>query len=52
MDHFLRFLNEKLRNFPMHVEIGYNKTADWCIYIYKQGCTDRYPNSKKSGNDA
>ena len=22
----------------MHLEIGYNKVTDWCIYIYKHGC--------------
>lgn len=36
----------------MHLEIGYNKTVDWCIYIYKQGCADKYPDSQKNGNDA
>lgn len=49
---FLRFLNEKCRDFPMHAEIGYNKITDWCIYIYKKGCADDYPNSEKSGKDA
>lgn len=52
MQDFLKFLNEKLNNFPMHVNMGYNKTTDWCIYIYKKGCADDYPNSKRNGNDA
>ena len=34
---FLKFLNEKLRDFPMHVDIGYSKTWDWMIYIFKKG---------------
>ena len=52
MNDFLKFLDEKLKYFPMHVEIGYNKICDWTIYIYKQGCADDYPKSPKSGNDA
>ena len=52
MSDFMKFLDEKLKDFPMHVEIEYNKTCDWGIYIYKKGCTSDYPNSKKSGDDA
>lgn len=52
MSDFLKFLNEKLKNFPMHVEIGYSKICDWTIYIYKQGLADDYPKSPKRGNDA
>lgn len=52
MSDFLKFLNEKLKYFPMHVEIGYNKTCDWIIYIYKRGCADDYTKSKRNGNDA
>lgn len=35
----------------MHVEITYNKTCDWGIYIYKKGCTSDYPDSWKDGDD-
>lgn len=52
MSEFLKFLDEKVQDFPMHIEIGYNKTCDWGIYIYKQGCADDYPNSKRNGKDA
>ena len=52
MNDFLKFLNEKLIDFPMHVDIGYNKTCDWTIYIYKKGCANDYPNSAKRGEDA
>ena len=52
MNDFLKFLEEKLNVFPMHVDIGYNKICDWTIYIYKRGCASDYPNSRKSGNDA
>lgn len=52
MDDFLKFLNKKLKDFPMHVEITYNKICDWDIYIYKEGCARDYPNSEKYGEDA
>lgn len=38
MNDFLRFFNEKAADYPMHLEISYNKTTDWIIYIYKRGC--------------
>ena len=52
MSDFLRFLDEKLKGFPMHVKIWYSKTCDWVICIYKQGCANDYPNSAKCGEDA
>ena len=52
MSDFLRFLNEILKDFPMHIEISYNKTCDWGIYIYKKGCAQDYPSSEKYGEDA
>lgn len=52
MSDFLRFLDEKLKGFPMHVKIWYSKTCDWVICIYKQGCAKDYPDSEKDGNDA
>ena len=51
MNDFLKFLDKKLRDFPMHVDIGYNKTCDWSIYIYKKGCAKDYPDSRKNGED-
>lgn len=38
MNEFLKFFNEQVREYPMHLEIGYSKTIDWVIYIYKRGC--------------
>lgn len=38
MNDFLRFFNKIVADYPMHLEIGYNKVADWGIYIYKRGC--------------
>lgn len=52
MGEFLIWLDKKSETFPMHIEIGYNKTTDWGIYIYKSGCADDYPESKRVGNDA
>lgn len=52
MSDFLKFLDEKLKCFPMHVEITYNKTCDWTIYIYKRGYTYDYLNSKENLYDA
>ena len=39
MSDFLRFLEEKLKDFPMHVDIGYSKTCDWMIYILSRKTT-------------
>ena len=52
MSDFLRFLNEILKDFPMYIEISYNKTCDWGIYIYKKECAKDYPNSEKYEEDA
>lgn len=38
MNEFLKFFDRVVKEYPMHLEIGYNKVADWGIYIYKQGC--------------
>lgn len=38
MSEFLKFFEQKSKNYPMHLEIGYNKVADWGIHIYKRGC--------------
>lgn len=49
---FLKFIDEKRRVVPMHIEITYSKTCDWGIFIYKQGCAKDYPDSRKFGEDA
>lgn len=51
MQDFLKFLDEKLQEFPMHVNIGYSKICDWNIYVYKKGCIDDYPNCKRDGEN-
>lgn len=52
MQDFLKFFDEKVHGFPMHLEITYSKICDWCIYIYKRGCAEDYPKSKRNGNAA
>ena len=46
------FFNDVRRNFPLHLEISYNKTVDWAILVYKKGCAKDYPKSKHDGDDA
>ena len=51
MNEFLKFIDEKRRSFPMHIEITYSKICDWCIYVYKKGCAKDFPNSEHDGED-
>jgi len=52
MEGFLKWLDKLTNDFPIHIEIGYNKITDWNIYIYKRGCASMYPDSRKDGEDA
>lgn len=52
MTEFLKFLDKKVSDFPMHIEISYSKICDWTIYIYKKGCANDYPDSNHKGDDA
>lgn len=52
MNDFLKFFDDKVSKFPMHLEITYSKITDWGIHIYKKGCASDYPKSEKRGNDA
>lgn len=37
MNDFLKFFNEIVKTYPLlHLEIGYNKVADWGIHIYER----------------
>ena len=40
MNDFIRFFDEQVRSYPMHLEIYYSKITDWSIRIYKKGCAD------------
>lgn len=51
MNDFLKFFDEIVHSFPMHLEIRYSKICDWNIYIYKQGCVDDYPDARCNGDD-
>ena len=51
MSDFLIFFKCLICRFPLHLEILYNKTCDWSIFIYKKGMAQDYPNAKHYGND-
>lgn len=36
MNDFLKFFDDKAKDFPMHLEINYSKICDWNILIYKK----------------
>ena len=38
MNEFLKFFNEKAKEYPMHLSIGYSKIIDWNICVWKKGC--------------
>lgn len=40
MQDFLKFFKSIVSDYPMHLSIGYSKTCDWTIYIYKKGCDE------------
>lgn len=52
MNDFLRFIDDLVHRFPLHVSITYSKICDWEIYIYKKNCADDYLDSPREGNDA
>ena len=52
MNDFLTFFDKLVRRFPLHLEILYNKTMDWTIYVTKRGCAKDYPASNHDGEDA
>ena len=51
MNEFLKFFDDKTKDFPMHLEIAYSKICDWNILIYKKGCADDYPKARCNGED-
>lgn len=52
MNEFLKFFDDKVNTFPMHLEIGYYKISDWTIRVYKKGCAEDYKQSERYGSDA
>ena len=52
MNDFLLFMDDLVHRFPVHVEVYYSKTMDWCINVWKEGCADDYPDSKRNGDNA
>lgn len=51
MNEFLSFFNEKVKQFPMHLDICYCKVCDWGIEVTKKGCVRDYPNAEHRGDD-
>ena len=51
MNEFLKFFDDKAKDFPMHLKITYSKICDWNILIYKRGCADDYPKARHDGED-
>lgn len=51
MNAFLKFFDDKAKDFPMHLKITYSKICDWNILIYKRGCADDYPKARYDGED-
>lgn len=52
MSDFLKFVDNLVQRFQIHVEIYYSKTVDWCIRVTKVGYAADYPKSPRSGDDA
>jgi len=52
MNDFLHFIDKLAHKSPVHVQIYYSKTMDWCIYVYKKNCAVDYPDSMNNGSDA
>jgi hypothetical protein len=38
MSDFLKFFDDKVNKYPMHMNIYYSKITDWGIHIWKKGC--------------
>lgn len=38
MQDFINFFDDISHDYPMHLEIHYSKTVDWCVMIYKKNC--------------
>lgn len=36
MNEFIKFFDEKVHDYPMHLEIYYSKIMDWTIRVYKK----------------
>lgn len=51
MSDLLKFFAEKVKYFPMHLEMTYSKATDWCIYVYKKNAALDYPGADTNGQD-
>lgn len=37
MNDFLKFFAEKVKHYPMHIEVYYSKITDWSIHVWRKG---------------
>ena len=51
MSDFLKFIDDLRHSFAIHIEIYYSKNMDWCITIYKKGCSSDYIGADIEGDD-
>ena len=51
MSDFLRFFDDKVRDFPMHFDLHYSKTFDWTLKISKKYCAGDYPRANSEDGD-
>ena len=41
IEEFFKFFDSQIKiGYYMHLEIGYNKVADYCIRVWRKGCKD------------
>ena len=52
MTEFLQYFDDIVGDFPMHLEIYYSKTMDWCVNVWKKACAELYPGCEHKGGDA
>lgn len=50
MNEFLRYFHGIVGVFPMHLEIYYSRTMDWCVNVWKKSCADMYPGCERNSD--
>ena len=44
MNEFLRFFDEIIHRYPMHMVLSYSKTTDWLLHVWREGTDDNGKN--------
>jgi len=44
MNELIKFFNEQVKHYPMHLSISYCKICDWRIHIFKKGANQDVSN--------